>query len=87
MLRELAADEADFVSLANGHSRAAEAVDALQRIQDGTYGICSDCGKKIPAARLQVKPEARRCIDCQTDYELCSAAGSGEWNYAARRSA
>lgn len=69
------------------YSRAAEAVDALQRIQEGTYGICSDCSKKIPAARLQVKPEAKRCVVCQTEYETRSAAGLGDWSNVTRRSA
>jgi DnaK suppressor protein len=69
MLRELAADELSSLSIGNTYMRATEAIDALQRIQDGTYGICTDCGKRIPAARLQVKPEAKRCIVCQTEYE------------------
>ncbi|MFQ5591193.1 MAG: TraR/DksA family transcriptional regulator [Phycisphaerae bacterium] len=87
MLRELAADEAVCVTFGKGCSRAAEAVDALQRIRDGTYGMCADCGKRIPAARLQVKPEATRCVACQAEYERRTAAGSGEWGDAARRSA
>ena len=87
MLRELAADEAVYVISGKGHSRAAEAIEALRRIEDGTYGICADCGKKIPAARLQAKPEAARCIACQTEYERRSAAGAGVWRDVARRSA
>ena len=87
MLRELAADEAVCVTLGPEYSRAAEAVDALRRIRDGTYGICADCGKEIPPARLQVKPEATRCVVCQTEYERRSDAGSGEWGNVARRSA
>ena len=87
MLRELATDEAASVAFERRHSRAAEAIDALQRIQDGTYGICVDCDRKIPIARLQVKPEATRCVTCQTEYERCSANGSGEWSHAARHSA
>ncbi len=31
----------------------------------GTYGQCTDCGEAISAARLQVSPEAARCISCQ----------------------
>ena len=87
MLRELAADEAVCITIGIGYSRAAEAVDALRRIQDGTYGICADCGKRISAARLQVKPEAMRCVACQTEYERRSAAGSEGWRDVARRSA
>jgi len=69
VLRELAADEVVCVTFDNGYSRAAEAVDALQRILDGSYGICADCGITIPPARLQAKPEALRCIACQAGYE------------------
>lgn len=87
MLRELAADEAVCVAAGPGYSRAAEAVHALERIRDGTYGICVDCRKEIPAARLQVKPEATRCVACQTEYERRSTAGSGAWFAVARRSA
>ena len=39
---------------------------ALERIQAGTYGTCTDCGVTIPAARLHAYPTAKRCIDCQS---------------------
>lgn len=42
---------------------------ALQRIADGSYGECIDCGQGIALARLQVFPSAKRCIQCQTQYE------------------
>ncbi len=87
LLRELATDEAVSVMARPGHSRAAEAVDALERIREGTYGICADCRRKIPAARLRVKPEATRCVACQTEYERHSVASPGAWRDAARRSA
>jgi len=38
---------------------------ALQRIEDGTYGICEVCGKPIGAERLSALPWARLCIDDQ----------------------
>ena len=37
---------------------------ALSRIEDGTYGTCSKCGKDIAPARLEAQPMATRCIDC-----------------------
>jgi DnaK suppressor protein len=46
---------------------------ALARIDDGTWGTCSDCGKQIPAARLAVRPEASRCVDCQAAFEAAAA--------------
>ena len=39
---------------------------ALERIQVGTYGICTDCGISIPPARLNAYPTAKRCVDCQS---------------------
>lgn len=38
--------------------------DALQRIEDGTYGICSNCGKPIGEERLEALPWTNLCIDC-----------------------
>ena len=37
---------------------------ALQRIVDGTYGICTNCGERIPEGRLEARPYADVCIDC-----------------------
>ena len=41
---------------------------ALQRIEDGTYGVCVVCGKKIVSARLDVLPEADRCATCTNSH-------------------
>ncbi len=47
-----------------------DAVDAaLKRIEAGTYGVCTDCGTDIPAARLHAAPETPRCIGCQDKLE------------------
>ena len=42
---------------------------ALGRIDDGSYGVCADCGKDIPLARLKAQPAALRCISCQERFE------------------
>jgi DnaK suppressor protein len=42
---------------------------ALERLDAGTYGQCTDCGMTIPPARLNAYPTAKRCIDCQTQKE------------------
>jgi len=42
---------------------------ALARFEDGTYGLCEECGLPIGASRLLARPEARLCIDCQTRAE------------------
>ena len=46
-----------------------EIVKALQRVDEGCYGVCVDCGRDIPLIRLRARPEAARCIRCQSDYE------------------
>jgi RNA polymerase-binding transcription factor DksA len=37
---------------------------ALQRITEGSYGICSQCGERIAPKRLKALPTATRCIAC-----------------------
>ena len=49
---------------------------ALQRIADGSYGECIDCGQSIALARLQAFPSAKRCIQCQTKYEASKLRGA-----------
>ncbi|MCD2345188.1 TraR/DksA C4-type zinc finger protein [Clostridium guangxiense] len=44
-----------------------EKIDAaINRIQDGSYGICKNCGKKISEERLEFLPYAENCVECQT---------------------
>jgi DnaK suppressor protein len=47
-----------------------EVVAALSRLDDGTYGTCVDCGATIPEARLEIRPEAARCVECQAKAEV-----------------
>jgi DnaK suppressor protein len=44
-------------------------VAALRRLERGTYGICVDCQRVIPAGRLSALPEADRCAACATNAE------------------
>lgn len=37
---------------------------ALGRIEDGSYGLCEQCGEEIAPGRLKVIPEATRCVNC-----------------------
>jgi DnaK suppressor protein len=43
---------------------------ALRKIEDGTYGICNNCGKAINPARLEARPSSLLCIDCQQLQDL-----------------
>ena len=45
---------------------------ALQRLAEGKYGICVDCGDRIEKKRLEANPASIRCIDCQRDSETRS---------------
>src|SRR5687768_10684243 len=46
---------------------------ALERIADGSYGQCADCGIEIDPARLKAQPAALRCVECQTQVERTHA--------------
>ena len=37
---------------------------ALERIEDGSYGICGSCGESISEGRLSAVPEATLCVNC-----------------------
>jgi len=54
------------------------ALDAARgRLQDGSYGVCADCGSEIEYARLKAAPAAFRCIGCQRLHEKTYAGPSG----------
>jgi YteA family regulatory protein len=57
--------ELDYTLEENAEHVLAEIDAALQRIEEGTYGICTNCGKQIPEERLEALPWATLCIDCQ----------------------
>ena len=42
---------------------------ALARIADHSYGQCADCGQQIPEGRLEARPDAARCVSCQSSYD------------------
>jgi len=42
---------------------------ALTRMQDGSYGLCVDCGKPVPDGRLEARPDASRCVACQGKHD------------------
>jgi len=43
--------------------------EALERIENGCYGICEDCGAEISEARLKARPVTTQCIDCKMEAE------------------
>ena len=47
---------------------------ALERLEDGTFGICELCGKEISMERLKVRPVTLHCIKCKTEMERMEKA-------------
>jgi DnaK suppressor protein len=42
---------------------------ALERVEDGSFGLCEECGVKIPKKRLNAIPFAAMCVKCASQYE------------------
>lgn len=42
---------------------------ALNRIEDGTFGVCDECGEDIGVARLKARPVTKFCINCKSKQE------------------
>jgi DnaK suppressor protein len=45
---------------------------ALLRVAAGSYGRCVNCGRELPDERLEARPEAERCVDCQQKAEAAA---------------
>lgn len=56
--------ELTLALLETGQNRLGEIAEALDRIDNGTFGICEECGREIGKGRLDAIPYARLCIDC-----------------------
>lgn len=78
--REVDADELDLavsesnrdfqLRLADRERRLLRKIQrALQRMQNGEYGVCESCGNPISFPRLMARPVASQCIDCKTEME------------------
>lgn len=42
---------------------------ALKKIDDGSFGVCEECGEEISVKRLEARPETTLCIKCKEDQE------------------
>jgi DnaK suppressor protein len=54
---------------ARDDGQVAELIEALERLEQGVYGVCLECDGEISEKRLKVKPTATLCIDCQESTE------------------
>ena len=49
--------------------------EAIERLEDGTYGLCESCEEPIGVARLKARPVTTMCIDCKTEQERLEKIG------------
>ncbi|MDX1691222.1 MAG: TraR/DksA C4-type zinc finger protein [Acidimicrobiia bacterium] len=56
--------EKELSLAANARDLLGQIEEALQRIEDGTYGDCARCGDPIPVARLDALPYTKLCVSC-----------------------
>jgi RNA polymerase-binding protein DksA len=72
-LADIASDDIDrkmIEALGSQDLKRLKLIDsALTRIQQGKYGLCVKCGKRIPQDRLEAIPYALMCIECKTAEE------------------
>jgi DnaK suppressor protein len=61
--------ELDFALTDRDAVELREIDQALARLAEGHYGLCADCGAEIPAERLQLSPQALRCVACGSRLE------------------
>lgn len=66
---EISSVELSLELLSRDEETAREILDALDRIKEGSFGVCETCEKQIKKSRLQAMPHARNCIDCQREAE------------------
>ena len=73
-LEEMASDTHDTDSLCVIMDLEANQIDqinlALAKLDNGTYGVCEDCGQEIPLPRLEALPFATQCIACKRKAEI-----------------
>ncbi|MFZ0886996.1 MAG: TraR/DksA family transcriptional regulator [Candidatus Binataceae bacterium] len=70
---DLASEERDreinFILSDRGSAKIKQIDDALERLDEGSYGVCDSCGLEIGEERMEAMPFTRLCRDCQQDQE------------------
>jgi RNA polymerase-binding protein DksA len=57
-------------AMARARAELQNIAEALERIDNRSFGLCNDCGAAIAAARIEAMPTAEYCIDCQSRQEI-----------------
>lgn len=72
------AEQDSSYTIAQQEARELRLIDeALDKIEEGTYGICEECGEQIERPRLKALPYAVLCLKCKENEELEQAAEGG----------
>ena len=58
---------------------------ALEKLDEGSYGVCDDCGEEIPMARLEALPTATTCVTCAEAREVAARSANGNGHGATYR--
>ncbi|HEY2386397.1 MAG TPA: TraR/DksA family transcriptional regulator [Candidatus Binatia bacterium] len=62
--------EINFILTDRDRGKLQAIEDALERIEEGSYGMCESCEAEIAEGRLQAMPFTRLCVQCQADREI-----------------
>ena len=68
-----------------GREKLKEIEEALERIEDGSFGTCEQCEAKIPKGRLKVMPFSTTCVACKSKQEKQRKMYEGASDYALAR--
>lgn len=61
------AERTEVLVLVESLKSQLQSIDAaMERIAEGTYGVCANCGNDIPPARLEFRPSSIYCVDCKS---------------------
>lgn len=65
------AERSEVLGIVDNLAKLLADVDqALQRVDEGTYGLCKACGKEIGEDRMEFRPTSRYCVDCKAKRAL-----------------
>lgn len=68
-----------------GREKLKQIEEALERIEDGSFGTCEQCDAKIPKGRLKVMPFSTTCVACKSKQEKNRKLYEGASDYALAR--
>ncbi len=68
-----------------GREKLKQIEEALERIEDGSFGTCEQCDAKIPKGRLKVMPFSTTCVACKSKQEKHRKLYEGASDYALAR--